>query len=70
MINNTREKAAGATYATDNFSLEGKTAKLKNWKVSSALFALSTLKGSTIIVEENPSDLSGSTASIRRPGPT
>jgi hypothetical protein len=56
VINRTKEKAAGATFESDKFTLEGRPDKLKTWKMSSALYALSAFKGAAI-TEEAPKDL-------------
>jgi hypothetical protein len=53
----TREKAPGAATESDKFAVEGVAGKLKEWKLSSALYTLSGLKG-TSIVEEAAKDLS------------
>jgi hypothetical protein len=51
-----KEKAEGATAETDKYVVDGVTDKLKEWKLSSALYTLSSLKG-TSIVEDGAKDL-------------
>ncbi len=53
----TEVKKKGASFPTDEFTVNGQSKGLKEWKLSSALYTLSTLKG-TSIVEEHAKDLS------------
>jgi hypothetical protein len=55
VVTRTKEKDAQGG-ETEKFAVDGATEKLKTWKLSSALYTLSSLKG-TAIVEENAKDL-------------
>lgn len=55
-VTRSREKAAGSSMETDKFTVDGQTDKLKAWKLSSALYTLSSLKG-TAVVDEHARDL-------------
>ena len=57
VVDRSKEKAAGATFETDKFAIEGRDDKVKTWKMTSAFYTLSTLKG-VAIADEHATDLS------------
>lgn len=56
VVTHTKEKAPDASFATDKYEVAGLDGKLKSWKLSSAIYTLSSLKG-TSLVEDAAKDL-------------